>query len=150
MTPGAGIDILLVEDNAEDAELVVRALRRGRPTAKVGVATDGVEALDYLFAERGEQGRPTADLPRLILLDLKLPRIDGLEVLRRIKVDAAVRTIPVVMLTSSREPRDIDETYRLGANSYVVKPVNYERFAATVQELGSYWLELNQGGRTGD
>ncbi|HEY0968457.1 MAG TPA: response regulator [Opitutaceae bacterium] len=139
------IDLLLVEDSPHDAELVVRAMRRSRPSVRIGVVRDGVEALDYVFGEGTHAQRGTVELPRLILLDLKLPRIDGLEVLRRLKSDPVTQRIFVVMLTSSREPRDIEETYRLGVNSYVVKPVSYERLMMAVQEIGSYWLALNQG-----
>jgi len=142
------VDILLVEDNPHEAELVMRALRRSRPGVRVGLVHDGVEALDYVFGEGKHEGRGPVEPPRVILLDLKLPKVDGLEVLRRIKSDKLARTIPVVMLTSSREQRDIDTSYRLGANSYVVKPVNYEQLASLVQDLGSYWLAVNQGSKS--
>lgn len=131
-------DILLVEDNLHDVELVLRALRRGGPAASVLHLRDGAEALAYLF-ESTE--RP---LPRLVLLDLKLPKVDGLEVLRRIKENGRTRTIPVVMLTSSSEESDVRRSYSLGVNSYVVKPVNYDEFVRAVTDVGHYWLAMNR------
>ncbi len=134
------IDILLVEDNPADAELTIRALRKHHLTNPIHRVEDGAEALEFLFGN----GRSANAALRLILLDLKLPKVDGLEVLRRIKSDPATRTLPVVMLTSSREERDLVESYRLGVNSYIVKPVDFEQFTQAVQELGLYWLLLNQ------
>jgi two-component system response regulator len=138
------VEILLVEDNPDDLELTLRALKRHNLTNNIQVARDGVEALEILF---GTRTRPLAESirpPKVVLLDLKLPRIDGLEVLRRVKTDPRTRTIPVVMLTSSREERDIVESYKLGVNSYIVKPVDFEQFVASVQQLGLYWVLLNQ------
>jgi CheY-like chemotaxis protein len=141
--PGA-IELLLVEDNPQDLELTLRALRRANLSNRIQVARDGAEALDYIFCEGVHAGRRIADGPRVVLLDLKLPKIDGLEVLRRMKSDERTRMIPVVVLTSSKEQSDVVESYRLGVNSYIVKPVNFERFAAAVSSLGLYWLLLNQ------
>ena len=137
------IDVLLVDDNADDAEFALRALRRAQPSIQVTVADDGVAALDFMFCKGAYEGRPPI-APRVILLDLKLPRIDGLEVLRRIKGDARTRNVPVVVLTSSNERRDIDEAYVRGANSYIVKPVEYVELVAKLQDLIRYWLQLNQ------
>jgi len=131
------LEILLVEDNPRDEELTLHSLRRHNVTNKIHVVRDGQEALDYLFG--GE-----TSTPRVILLDLKLPKVDGLDVLRRVKGDDRTRDIPVVVLTSSREERDLAEAYKLGVNSYVVKPVNFERFADAVRQLGLYWLLLNE------
>lgn len=139
-----GIELLLVEDNPQDLELALRALRKAKVANHVHVARDGAEALDFIFGEGAHAGRNLAQGPNVILLDLKLPKVDGLEVLRRIKGDSRTRTIPVVVLTSSKEQRDIVESYQLGVNSYIVKPVNFERFSAAVGELGLYWLLLNQ------
>ncbi|AZT84842.1 response regulator [Marinobacter sp. NP-4(2019)] len=134
--------ILLVEDNPNDLELTMHALSASKLSNPVVVARDGAEALEQLFGKEGQAVPP--ELPQLILLDLKLPKVDGLEVLERIKGDARTRTIPVVVLTSSREGPDIDQAYRLGANSYIVKPVDFEQFCETVRQLGMYWLLLNQ------
>jgi len=138
------VEILLVEDNPSDMELTLRALKKNNLANRVRVACDGVEALDFIFATGAYAGRNALDNPRLILLDLKLPKVDGLEVLRRLKADPRTRRIPVVVLTSSREERDIVESYSLGVNSYIVKPVDFEQFTAAVRELGFYWLLLNQ------
>lgn len=138
------VEILLVEDNPLDLELAERALRKAKLTNRIHIARDGVEALDYLFCEGAFASRRIEETPKLILLDLKLPKLDGLEVLRRIKGDVRTRGIPVVMLTSSREQCDMLESYAMGVNSYIVKPVNFERFAEAVQGLGMYWLLLNQ------
>jgi len=135
------IEILLVEDNLSDVELTLRALKKSGLANNIAVARDGVQALDYIFGIGDSEGRIA---PKLILLDLKLPKIDGLEVLQRIKSDPQMRTIPVVVLTSSREERDIVESYELGVNSYITKPVNFEQFAQAVRQLGWYWLILNQ------
>jgi CheY-like chemotaxis protein len=130
------IDILLVEDNPNDAELTQRALRKTNIDARLRVARDGAEALEHLFS--------AGTRPRVIFLDLKLPKIDGIEVLRRVREDERTRGIPVVVLTSSQEERDITESYRLGVNSYVVKPVEFDKFFKTVSDLGTYWLVLNK------
>jgi two-component system, response regulator len=147
MTENPTVEILLVEDSDEDLELALRALRRAKIVNHIEVARDGVEALDFLFSEGAHAGAAGVQRPRVVLLDLKLPRIDGLEVLRRIKGDPRTRAIPVVVLTSSSEQRDLVESYQLGVNSYIVKPVNFERFAQAVQEIGLYWVVLNQAAR---
>ncbi|MCL5238247.1 MAG: response regulator [Nitrospirae bacterium] len=138
------VEILLVEDNPNDVELTLRALRKHNLTNKVFVVKDGAEALEYIFAAGAYAERNIREHPRVIFLDLKLPKVDGLEILRRIRSDERTKTIPVVVLTSSREERDIIESYRLGVNSYVVKPVNFEKFVEAVTELGLYWMVLNQ------
>lgn len=143
MIPGEPLELLLVEDNSEDLELTLRALRKANIANRVQVVRDGAEALDFVFCEGVYAGRHP-DRPKVILLDLKLPKVDGLEVLRRLKGDPRTRMIPVVMLTSSKEQSDLVKSYELGVNSYIVKPVNFEQFAAAVQELGLYWLLLNQ------
>jgi CheY-like chemotaxis protein len=135
--------ILLVEDNPKDEALTMRALRKHQIDGNVVVARDGVEALDYLLGPAGDAGRRAGPLPQLILLDLKLPRIDGFEVLRRIRAAEQTRLLPVVILTSSAEERDILEGYRLGTNSYVRKPVDFIEFTEAVRQLGLYWLVLN-------
>lgn len=136
--------IMLVEDNPDDELLTVRALQKNNIRNDVFVARDGVEALDYLFCTGPHAGRDVADLPQVVLLDLKLPRIDGLEVLRRIRADERTSTLPVVILTSSREEQDIVASYRLGCNSYVRKPVNFDEFIEAARQLGLYWLLLNE------
>ena len=136
--------ILLVEDNADDEELTVRALKRNNVTNELVVARDGVEALDYLFGTGKYAGRNTAILPGLVLLDLKLPKIDGLEVLRRIRADERTRRMPVTMLTSSKQEQDVIRSYDLGANSYIRKPVDFNQFSDAVRQLGLYWLMLNE------
>jgi two-component system, response regulator len=138
------LEILLVEDNPHDAELTMRALKKHNLANRVQHAKDGAEALDFIFAEGAYAHRKVEDAPRVIMLDLKLPKVDGLEVLRKIKADARTRTIPVVVLTSSREDRDLHECYELGVNSYIVKPVEFENFVRAVSDLGFYWLLLNQ------
>ena len=138
MSPLDNLSILLVEDNPRDAELTLRAFRKHNLANSVSVAHDGVEALDILFDPDG------AERPRVILLDLKLPKLDGLEVLRRLKSDDRTRSIPVVVVTSSNQDPDIKTAYDLGANSYVVKPVDFESFMKTMSELGFYWLMVNQ------
>ena len=144
MNESHAVEILLVEDNPQDLELTLRALQKAKISNRIEVARDGAEALDFIFCEGEHIARRMADGPRVILLDLKLPKIDGLEVLRRIKADPRTKLIPVVILTSSKEQRDVVESYHLGSNSYIVKPVNFERFAEAVKELGFYWLLLNQ------
>jgi len=144
MTKTTSADLMLVEDNPQDLELALLALREVSPTALIHVARDGAEAMDYIFCEGGYAERNIADVPKVILLDLKLPKIDGLEVLKRIKSDPRTRLIPVVVLTSSREQRDVVESYQLGVNSYIVKPVNFERFNEAVKNLGIYWQMLNE------
>jgi two-component system, response regulator len=136
--------ILLVEDNADDVELTLRAFRRSKIANEIVVASDGVEALDYLFATGSHAGRNPKLLPEVVLLDLKLPKIGGLEVLRRMRAEERTRRIPVVVLTSSNEERDILSSYDLGANSFVRKPVDFTQFAEAAQQLGLYWLVTNQ------
>jgi len=135
--------ILLVEDNEEDVELTMAALEELKLANEVVVTRDGVEALDYLY-RRGPYGGRAEENPVVVLLDLKMPRVDGLQVLRQIKGDDALKTTPVVMLTSSREERDLVESYRLGANAYVVKPVDFEKFTEAVRELGVFWALINE------
>ncbi|MBI3160385.1 MAG: response regulator [Chloroflexi bacterium] len=138
------VEILLVEDNPSDEELTLHALRKYNLVNEIQVVRDGAEALDFLFCRGAYVGRTREDGPRMILLDLKLPKIDGMEVLRQIKADEGLRRIPVVVLTSSNHETDIVETYDLGANSYIVKPVGFDRFTETVRQLGMYWLLLNE------
>lgn len=136
--------ILLVEDNPDDEMLTLRAFRKNNITNDIVVARDGVEALDYLFATGTYAGLDESRMPQVILLDLKLPRIDGLEVLRQIRANEHTRLLPVVVLTSSKEEQDLVESYRLGANSYVRKPVNFDQFMEAARQLGMYWLLLNE------
>lgn len=138
------VDILLVEDNPYDAELTLRALRSKGLSNKLLTCPDGVEALDFLFGDGIYTGRNLAERPKVIFLDLELPRVNGFEVLQRIKNDARTRTIPVVILTSSQEEMDIARSYDLGVNSYMVKPVDFDQFFQVVEELGLYWLFLNK------
>jgi two-component system response regulator len=142
MPPGS--TILLVEDDPDDEILTLRALRRGGIEQAIVVVRDGVEALDYLFGTGVHDGRDLGAMPQVVMLDLKLPRLDGLEVLRRIRGDERTRFIPVVILTSSDEERDRLNGYRYGANSYVRKPVDYDQFAEAIRQLGMYWLLLNR------
>ncbi|MBL3601724.1 MAG: response regulator [gamma proteobacterium endosymbiont of Lamellibrachia anaximandri] len=135
--------ILLVEDNADDEALTLRALRKNNIANEVVVARDGVEALDYLFAAGDYAGRDIDDLPQVILLDLNLPRLNGLDVLKRLRDHSATRRVPVVILTSSDEESDLIASYNLGANSYIRKPVDFTRFIEAVGQLGLYWLVLN-------
>lgn len=136
--------ILLVEDNPDDEALTIRALKKNNILNEVIVARDGVEALDYLFGTGSYEGRDVTILPEVILLDIKLPKMDGLEVLRRLRNDDRTATLPVVVLTSSKEEGDLVESYRLGANSYVRKPVDFNQFSEAVRQLGLYWLVLNE------
>lgn len=138
------VEILLVEDNPNDVEMTIRALKEHNLANNVIVVTDGEEALDFIFARGAFSDRKAEDGPKVIILDLKLPKVDGLEVLHAIKSDARTNVIPVVVLTSSKEERDIVESYRLGVNSYIVKPVDFDKFIAAVKNLGMYWLLLNQ------
>jgi two-component system response regulator len=137
--------ILLVEDNPNDEELTLRALNKNKLANKVIVTRDGPEALDFLFARGAFAGRSARELPQLTLLDLKLPKLSGLEVLRIIRADERTKLLPVVVLTTSKEDRDLTASYALGANSYIVKPVDFTQFSHAVRELGLYWLALNQG-----
>jgi CheY-like chemotaxis protein len=135
------MSLLLVEDNADDEALTLRAFERNRTGDQIIVARDGAEALDYLFGDGSDGERP---MPRLVLLDLKLPKVDGLEVLQRIRQDARTALLPVVILTSSKEQKDIITGYRLGCNSYVRKPVDFDEFLEAARQLGVYWLSLNE------
>lgn len=142
------IELLLVEDNPQDLELALRALKRCNLANRIHVARDGEEALEFLFCEGIHKTREISETPKVVLLDLMLPKIDGLEVLKRMKGDPRTSTIPVVVLTSSKEQCDVVESYALGVNSYIVKPVDFEQFSSAVQELGLYWLILNHPPRT--
>lgn len=137
-------EILLVEDNPDDVDLTLRAFRKSNIANRVIVARDGVEALDYLFATGDHAGRDPDALPQLVLLDLKLPRVPGLQVLERVRANPKTKLLPIVILTSSTEQRDLLDGYSLGANSYIRKPVNFQQFVEAVHQLGLYWLLLNQ------
>ncbi|HRQ22554.1 MAG TPA: response regulator [Anaerolineales bacterium] len=136
--------ILLVEDNPDDEELTLRALKKNNIVNNVVVARDGAEALDFLFGTGKYAGRDPNDLPQIILLDINLPKVDGLEVLRRVRANEATRLLPIVILTSSKEEQDLIQGYSLGANSYVRKPVDFNQFVEAVRQLGLYWLVLNE------
>jgi len=137
--------ILLVEDNPDDEALTLRALNKNKLANGVVVARDGAEAVDFLFGTGAHAGRDVNDLPQIVLLDLKLPKLDGFEVLRRIRADERTKVLPVVILTSSKEERDVAQGYRDGCNSYVRKPVNFDEFVEAARQLGLYWLLLNEG-----
>jgi CheY-like chemotaxis protein len=138
------VEILLVEDNPDDLELALHALRREKLANRIEVARDGEQALDFIFCRGDHAQRNFQNQPRLILLDLKLPKVDGLQVLREIKADERTKAIPVVILTSSKEEKDLVEGYRLGVNSYIQKPVDFEQFRAAIKTVGLYWLVVNQ------
>ena len=144
MTESDQVEILLVEDSAEDAELTLRALRKHNLANRIYHAKDGVEALDFLCARGAHASQSTLRMLRVVLLDLKLPRVDGIEVLGQMRADPRTKLVPVVVLTSSREDPDISRCYALGVNSYIVKPVEFEEFMKAVSSLGLYWLLLNQ------
>ena len=144
MTDTDAVDILLVEDNPQDAELTIRALKKHNLANRLITVEDGAEALDFIFCRGKYATRELSHSPKVVLLDLKLPKVSGLEVLRALKQDERTRTIPVVGVTSSREDPDIKTAYGLGANSYVVKPVDFDAFAESVSSLGLYWLLVNQ------
>jgi len=137
------IEILLVEDNPHDLELTLRVLKKYKLANRIHIVRDGAEALEFIFCTGQHANRSMQSGPKLVLLDLKLPKVDGFEVLRRIKLDPNTRMVPVVVLTSSREERDIVESYNLGVNSYIVKPVDFTQFAEAIKQLGLYWLLLN-------
>jgi two-component system response regulator len=143
------VEILLVEDNPDDVELTLHALRKENLANSIHVARDGEEALEFLFCKGGHADQILERPPKLILLDLKLPKVDGMEVLKRLKADARTKTIPVVILTSSKEERDLVQGYDLGANSYIQKPVDFDKFRQTVKSVGLYWLLINQQPVTG-
>jgi two-component system response regulator len=138
------VEILLVEDNPSDVELTLHELKKHNLANRIHVVRDGEEALDFLFCRGAYQGRDANIPPKVILLDLKLPKVDGLEVLRQIRRDERTRLLPVVIMTSSREERDVVESYKLGINSYIVKPVDFDQFSEAVRQIGCYWLLLNQ------
>jgi len=142
------IEILLIEDNPSDAEMTIRALKRNNIINNLVHLKDGAEALDFIYGTGQFEGRNTRNKPKVILLDLKMPKVDGLEVLRRIKSDDETKTIPVVVLTSSKQDPDVRACYELGVNSYIVKPVGFENFSRAIAELGLYWMLLNQSPRT--
>jgi CheY-like chemotaxis protein len=141
---GKPIEILLIEDNPADVVLTLRGLKKRNLSNKVLVINDGAEALDYIFARGEYEDRNMENIPRLILLDLKLPKVHGLEVLRQIKSNEMTKVIPVVVLTSSTEEKDVIESYKLGVNSYIAKPVDFDKFLKAAEEIGLYWVLLNQ------
>jgi two-component system, response regulator len=138
------VEILLVDDNYDDRELALMALRKHKLANKIEIARDGEEALDFLFCRGSFAGRDSHNPPKVVLLDIKMPKVDGLEVLRQLKADARTRGIPIVVMTSSAEQKDMIESYQLGVNSYVQKPVNFEKFQEIIKDLGYYWLVVNQ------
>jgi two-component system response regulator len=138
------VEILLVEDSPEDAELTIRALRRNKIANEIHVAEDGAEALDFIFCRGAFEDRPPSQVPRLVLLDLKLPKVSGMDVLRAIRADERTKAIPVVVLTSSKEERDVIDGYKLGVNAYAQKPVDFEQFSETVRQIGMFWMLINQ------
>ena len=142
--PEPPIEGLLIEDNPNDVEMTLYAFEQYRLSNRIHVVRDGAEALDFIFGAGAYAGRNVEEVPRVILLDLKLPKVDGIEVLRRLKGDRRTRAIPVVVMTSSREERDVVETYKLGASSYIVKPLDFAKFTEAVRQVGLYWLLLNQ------
>jgi len=144
MTNLSDVEILLVEDNPNDAELALRALKKNNLANKIHLVKDGAEALEFIFAAGAYAGRNIGNKPKVIFLDLKLPKVDGLEVLRKVKSDERTRSIPIVVLTSSHEERDVVESYKFGVNSYIVKPVDFDKFIHAVAELGMYWMLLNK------
>jgi two-component system response regulator len=138
------VEVLLVEDNDDDANLAIRGLKKQNLINKLYRVEDGEEALDFIFARGKYKNRSVNNIPRLILLDLKMPKVDGLEVLRIVRADDRTKKIPIVVMTSSKEEKDITESYNLGVNSYIVKPVDFHKFAESIKEIGFYWLVLNQ------
>jgi two-component system, response regulator len=144
MTGKGEVEILLVEDDPKDARLTLHALQKENLTNRIEVVSDGEQALDFVFCRGGFSARSPAHPPRLILLDLKLPKVDGMEVLRQVKSNPGTQAIPVVILTSSKEERDLVETYKLGVNSYIQKPVDFDQFRQTIKAVGLYWLVVNQ------
>ena len=144
MTDYEKVEILLVEDNPNDAEMTMRAFKKNKLSNRIYHVIDGAYALDFIYGRGDYQGRDVTSRPRIILLDLKLPKVDGLEVLKVIKSDPATRMIPVVMLTSSMEEKDMIESYQLGVNSYIIKPVSFDKFCDAIMEIGMYWLLLNK------
>jgi len=141
----AAVEVLIVEDNPQDLELTLRALRRSHLANNIITVSDGEEALDFLFARGRYSDRNGSDVPRVVFLDLKLPKVDGFEVLRAMRTDPRTKNVPVVVITSSAEERDRMATYDIGANSYVVKPIEFDSFTKTMSEVGFYWLAINRG-----
>ena len=144
MTDYESVEILLVEDNPHDAEMTMRAFKKNKLSNRIYHVSDGADALDFIFGRGNYRGRDITSRPKIILLDLKLPKVDGLEVLKAVKSDPITKIIPVVMLTSSMEERDLIESYQLGVNSYINKPVNFDKFCEAIMEIGFYWLLLNK------
>lgn len=138
------VEIVLIEDNPNDAELTIRGLRKNKITNSILHISDGAEALDFFFAKGKYEGRNTSLVPRIVILDLKLPKVNGIEILQKVKSDERTKSIPIVVLTSSKEERDVVESYKYGANSYIVKPVDFNKFIEAIKNLGLYWLLLNE------
>ena len=144
MSENKEVEILLVEDNQDDLDMTLRSLRKANLANHIQIARDGAEALEFIFCQGPHIGRKIEHGPKVVLLDLKLPKIDGMEVLKRVKGDPRTKMIPIVMLTSSKEQKDVIESYHLGVNSYIVKPVDFEQFSETARQLGYYWLLVNK------